>query len=84
MTKTILDEIMDALDPEPSASYEVVAKQVYPRDIVYGDTLVTSWSNGRPLKTSVVKHVEHYACSQRNTHINGGCYTWSVPIWVLK
>jgi len=77
-----LEEI--ALSPLDFELYEVYAKQVMPRDIMYGDNIVTKWQGGRPIKSFEAKHIEHFACSKRDTHINGGCYSHHIPIWVIK
>ena len=55
-----------------------------PRELVLNDQIVIS-EPGQKLKTLKVTRVEHYACSQHGTHINGqDCYTWSIPVRVTQ
>lgn len=50
-----------------------------PREIKLGDVI----ADGTPKGLKVTK-IEHYACSKRDTHVNGSaCYPWSVPIGVF-
>lgn len=51
-----------------------------PREIKLGDVIADGSKNG--LK---VTRIEHYACSKRDTHINGSdCYPWSIPVQIYS
>lgn len=50
-----------------------------PRDLKLGDIIADGSKNG-----CKVKELSHYACGNRNTHVNNeDCYHWSVPVRVF-
>lgn len=62
-------------------------QKVMPRDLNIGDQIVTNadevLSAGRKPKLVKIGELEHYACGNRNTHVNrSDCYAWSVGVWI--
>ncbi len=60
-----------------------VYKDVMPRDLRVGDLIYIGWKNGK-LHTIKVEEVEHFACSQRATHVNDRlCYSQYIPLTLV-
>jgi len=62
-------------------------RKVMPRDLELGQQIVTNadevLTTGRKPKLSKVLQLQHFACGNRNTHVNNSdCYTWSVGVWI--
>ena len=62
-------------------------RKVMPRDLTLNDQIVTNadevLGDGRRPKLMKIQQLEHYACGNRNTHVNhSDCYTWSVGVWI--
>jgi len=61
---------------------EIEMRSILPRELRLGDVIVERGNGDKPVKIPV-RHIEHYACSKRDTHINhNSCYAWNVPLKV--
>ena len=67
------------------ALYGSMVKLNGSREIRVGDDIVTDfYPDGLPKRVAPVTEVQHYACSQRATHVNGrDCYSQYVPLHVI-
>lgn len=56
------------------------------RELKLGDQIVTDYfPDGLPKRLLNVREVEHYACSQRATHVNGrDCHSQYIPLHVIR
>lgn len=59
-----------------------------PRELSVGDKIVDNAEevliSGRKPKLIEVRHIENYACSSYDTHVNhNACYAKCSPVWVI-
>lgn len=68
------------------AAYGSMQKLNGSRELRTGDLIVTDfYTDGLPKRTEAVDRVEHFACAQRASHVNGrDCYSQYIPLHVLR